>query len=229
MKYHLGNLAYMECHEQCKSVESVTAAVHFNEHKLKLIDSLVQEKKLKDNLYRNVVMHYLLKVKDSPESTLQFMSSFATYSPNNSHNKEITSLYNDIKNLQPNRPLPKLALFNVNGRPTTLNEIANDGAAVFYFWTGARMSHLKKTLLQLEILNKKFPHYTFVGINRDTDYNLWQKIISEEGMPRENQFRSEDFELLKNSLVIDHLNKGIVTNKGLIVNAFADLYDLSID
>jgi len=44
MKYHLGNLAYMQCSTQCGQEISNSDAVHFNEHKLKLIDSLIQEK-----------------------------------------------------------------------------------------------------------------------------------------------------------------------------------------
>ena len=43
-------------------------------------------------------------------------------------------------------------------------------------------------------------------------------------MDTEKQFRTDDFENLKNALVIGGLNKGIITKDGLIVDAFADLY-----
>jgi hypothetical protein len=226
MKYHLGNLAYMQCNKQCGQEISNSDAVHFNKHKLKLIDSLIQEKKLKDNLYRNVVIHYLLKIKDSPENTERFITFFRQYNPNNSHMQEITSLYKDISNLQPNNKLPAVVLINTNGNPINLTSIAQNKRAVFYFWSGQYETHFTNIQKQLLLLTKQYPEFTFIGINTDTEYNEWQKIILTQGLIKENQFRSEDYELLKNTLVIDHLNKAIITNKGVIVNAFADLYNL---
>ncbi len=228
MKYHLGNLAYMECNKNCEGLPNTSTAVHYNEHKLKLTNDLVQEKKLKDNLYRNIVMHYLLKVKDSPENTSQFMNTFVTYSPNNSHMREISKLHNDIKSLQPNNYLPSIKLLNINGKAIQLNEIALEKQAVFYFWSGSYQKHLNRTLTQISLLEKQFPSYTFIGINRNTEYNAWLKIVQENGLSPENQFRSENFDELKTTLVIDHLNKSIVTNKGLITNGFADLYSLRL-
>ncbi|MCW1954138.1 MAG: transaldolase, partial [Flavobacteriia bacterium] len=182
----------------------------------------------RQNLYRNIVMHYLLKVKDSPENSSQFMNTFVSYSPNNSHMREITKLHNDIKSLQPNNNLPSIRLLNINGKAIRLNEIALDKQAVFYFWSGSYQKHLSRTLTQISLLEKQFPSYTFIGINRNTEYNAWLKIVQEKGLSPENQFRSENFDELKTTLVIDHLNKSIVTNKGLITNGFADLYSLRL-
>jgi len=134
MKYHLGNLAYMECKEFCLNSSDTKGAIHFNEHKLKLIDSLIQEKKLKDNLYRNVVMHYLLKVRDTPENTLSFMETFKAYSPVNTHMDEIDQLYKDINNLQPNNTIPNLMVQNSDGRSVGLNDISKDKKVIIYFW-----------------------------------------------------------------------------------------------
>ena len=62
MLNHFGNLAYMSCSVGCNiNDKMVKNHLHFNKHKLKLIDSLVEEKELKDNLFRNVAMDYLLE------------------------------------------------------------------------------------------------------------------------------------------------------------------------
>lgn len=228
MKYHLGNLAYEECEKNCQGISNKTSPFHYNEHKLKLTNSIVKEKKLKDNLYRNIAINYLLKVKDIPENTENFMNTFVSYSPNNSHMSEILKLHKDILSLQPNNSLPKISLINTNGRPVSLDEIALDKQAVFYFWSGNYQKHLSRTLHQIAILEKQFPSHTFIGINRNTEYNAWLKIIEEKGLISSNQFRSENFDELKTTLVIDHLNKSIVTNKGLITNGFADLYSLRL-
>ncbi|MGS0523977.1 hypothetical protein ACU8V7_01050 [Zobellia nedashkovskayae] len=63
---HIGNMSYMTCSHACAIKNNVVRnQLHFNEHKLHIIDSLVQEKELKDNLFRYVAFDYLLKVHDS--------------------------------------------------------------------------------------------------------------------------------------------------------------------
>ena len=227
MKYHLGNLAYMECKEFCLNSSDTKGAIHFNEHKLKLIDSLIQEKKLKDNLYRNVVMHYLLKVRDTPENTLSFMETFKAYSPVNTHMDEINQLYKDINNLQPNNTIPNLMVQNSDGRSVGLNDISKDKKVIIYFWSAKHENHFKNVQARLNSIASQYPEHTFIGINRGTDYNQWQSMIELYQLNRANQYRSEDYEMLKTSLVIDHMNKSIIIENGRIVNGFADILNLN--
>lgn len=227
MKYHLGNLAYMECKEFCLNSSDTKRAIHFNEHKLKLIDSLIQEKKLKDNLYRNVVMHYLLKVRDTPENTLSFMETFKAYSPVNTHMDEIDQLYQDINNLQPNNSIPNLMVQNSDGRSIGLNDISKDKKVIFYFWSAKHENHFKNVQARLKSIASQYPEHTFIGINRSTDYNQWQSMMELYQLNRANQYRSEDYEMLKTSLVIDHMNKSIIIENGRIVNGFADILNLN--
>lgn len=227
MKYHLGNLAYMECKEFCLNSSDTKGAIHFNEHKLKLIDSLIQEKKLKDNLYRNVVMHYLLKVRDTPENTLSFMETFKSYSPVNTHMDEINQLYKDINNLQPNNTIPNLMVQNSDGRSVGLNDISKDKKVIIYFWSAKHENHFKNVQARLNSIASQYPEHTFIGINRGTDYNQWQSMMELYQLNRANQYRSEDYEMLKTSLVIDHMNKSIIIENGRIVNGFADILNLN--
>lgn len=227
MKYHLGNLAYMECKEFCLNSSDTKGAIHFNEHKLKLIDSLIQEKKLKDNLYRNVVMHYLLKVRDTPENTLSFMETFKAYSPVNTHMDEINQLYKDINNLQPNNTIPNLMVQNSDGRSVGLNDISKDKKVIIYFWSAKHENHFKNVQARLNSIASQYPEHTFIGINRSTDYNQWQSMMELYQLNRANQYRSEDYEMLKTSLVIDHMNKSIIIENGRIVNGFADILNLN--
>lgn len=226
MKYHLGNLAYMECKELCQTTIDAKGAIHFNEHKLKLIDSLIQEKKLKDNLYRNVVMYYLLKVRDTPENTLSFMETFKKYSPGNTHMVEIDQLFKDINNLQPNNSIPNLMVQNSDGRSIGLNDITKDKKVIFYFWSAKHENHFKNIQARLNSISPQYPNHTFIGINRSTDYNLWQNMMERYDLNKENQYRSENYEILKTSLVIDHMNKSIIIENGRIVNGFADILNL---
>ena len=56
MRYHLGNLSYMDCKENCKTNDKhlIENQLHFSKHQMYMIDSLVHQKELRDNLFRNV-------------------------------------------------------------------------------------------------------------------------------------------------------------------------------
>lgn len=227
MKTHFNNLSYMGCYSKCKGEHYaiINNKLHFNQHKLKLIDSLVTEKDLRDNLFRNVAMDYLINVHDTDANNRIFIEDFHKLSGNNQHSAEIESIYQGVNNLQPTNKLPNISVFNTDGDLVTLQEIAEkEKNTVFYFWSGTQRSNFENVLTRVAQLTEKKPEFTFVGINCNTDAIRWQSLLSSNQLNMENQFRTDDFENLKNTLVIGGLNKGIITKDGLIVDAFADLY-----
>jgi len=227
MKTHFNNLSYMGCYSKCKGEhqEIINNKLHFNQHKLKLIDSLVTEKDLRDNLFRNVAMDYLINVHDTDANNRIFIEEFHKLSGNNQHSSEIEAIYKGVNNLQPSKKLPNISVYNSDGVLVSLQEIAEkEKNTVFYFWSGTQRSNFENVLARIAQLTEKKPEYTFVGINCNTDAVRWQSLLSSNQLDVVNQFRTDDFENLKNTLVIGGLNKGIITKDGLIVDAFADLY-----
>ena len=77
IKSHLNNLSYMGCAKKCGvENEEIVNHLHFNRHKLNLIDSLVNETELKDNLFRKVALDYLLMAKDTEQNNEIFIKDF---------------------------------------------------------------------------------------------------------------------------------------------------------
>ncbi|MDL5513847.1 transaldolase [Arenibacter sp. M-2] len=227
MKTHFNNLSYMGCYTKCEDAHYniIKNKLHFNQHKLKLIDSLVTEKDLRDNLFRNVAIDYLINVHDTDENNRIFISDFHRRSGNNRHSAEIEAIYQGVNNLQPSNKLPNISVFNTDGTLVTLQEIAEkEKNTVFYFWSGTQRSNFENVLRRVAQLSKNRPEFTFIGINCNTDALRWQSLLSTNQLDTEKQFRTDDFENLKNALVIGGLNKGIITKNGLIVDGFADLY-----
>lgn len=225
MKSHLGNISYMTCKDACNDASPKTRnQLHFNKHKLHVIDSLVVEKELRDNLFRNVAFDYLLKEHDSPENNKTFLDEFVTVSGNNMHIKEIEHLYEGIRNIQPNSPVPSIAVLTANDKTVTLPEIGKNKKTVFYFWTGMNRTHYKNIFNRVQKLSTSKPEFEFVGINFHTDKSSWKGIVESAGLDIGKQFRAENFEEANRKLVIYPLNKCIITNDTLIVNAFTNIY-----
>ncbi|GGW43394.1 hypothetical protein [Arenibacter certesii] len=227
LKTHFDNLAYMGCADNCQGqhFEIVEDKLHFNQHKLKLIDSLVTSKSIRDNLFRSVALYYLINVHDTEENIKEFISDFHKYSSNNKHISEIEAIYEGVKNMQPNKKLPQVLVYDNGENKISLREIAEkEENAVFYFWSGTQKQHFKNIIKRVNELEKLNPQYTFIGINCNTEMMRWQSMLITNNLDLDYQFRTDDFENLKYTLVIGGLNKGIITKNGLIVDAYADLY-----
>ena len=225
MVNHFGNLSYMSCSRGCDIKDKmVKNHLHFNKHKLKLIDSLVDEKELKDNLFRNVAIDYLLKVHDTEANNKIFIEVFHALSGNNKHIDEIDDLYEGIRNIQPNKRIPNVEVSNINGEKVSLQKIAENKKTVFYFWSGANKKHMENMSKRVLELSQKKPNYNFVGINVQTNDDEWKVLTQTAGFNNSNQYRADNFEELTKALIVYPLNKCIITENEMIVDAFGDMY-----
>ena len=225
MKYHLGNLAYTTCKENCEGAKKPASdPLHFSTDKIQLIDRLVQEEELKNLLLRNVAMNYLLKEHKSSKACQAFIEKFYSLSTHKKHKEEITHLYQGIQNLQPSNHLPNLVLTDINNKAVSLKEISKNNTTVFYFWTGDQESHLKSLVRRVKKLKEEYPAHKFVGINFRTDQLQWIRMVEEYNLDKGNQFYGENFSELQTTMIIDGLNKCVIAKDMVVVDGFAHLY-----
>lgn len=223
MIYHIGNLAYMGCRKACEvSNNQIGNKLHFNNHQLHLIDSLVTGEELRDNLFRTVAFDYLLK-KDTEENFKKFMEEFHRLSGNNRHLEEIDRLSQAIQNLRPDQEVPDLMVENPSGDQESLQTIAANGKVVFYFWSGPQQQHLTNIMRRVRVLREDHSDYRFVGICLRTDPERWKTLIDSYGLNPEDQYLAGDFEKFVQTLVVDNTYKSVLAKDGKIVNGFANL------
>lgn len=229
MQAHIRNLSFSNCSAYCEiKGDEVRNQLHFNRHKLSLIDSLVKENELKDNLFRNVAFNYLLAANDTEKNIESFITDFHLRSGNNRHIEEINDLYRGIQNVQPKKKIPNVLVTNIEGNKISLQDISKNGKVVFYFWTGTDRSHFKDIVQRVEHLSKTKKDYTFVGINIKTDDSLWRGMVDSYGLDRAKQFKADNFEEITRALIIHHLNRCVITEDATIVDAFSDMYTASL-
>ncbi len=223
MVFHIGNLAYMSCKKACAvNKDEAGNQLHFNQHQLKLIDSLVTADELRDNLFRTVAFDYLLKY-DSEENLEVFMTDFLNRSENNRHLAEIQALSEAIRNLGPNHQLPDLMVESSDGREQSLKDLAGKSPVVFYFWSGPQQHHLANITKKVRSLNEEYRDYRFVGICLRTEKPRWKSMLATYSLDPENQYWAEDFESFAHTLVVYHPYKSIVAKDGKVIDGFANL------
>ncbi len=225
MVNHIQNLSYMACSRDCAIHNNVVKnQLHFNIHKLHMVDSLVTEKELKDNLFRYIAFDYLLKAHDSGVNNNKFINEFHKLSSNNRHIQEIDNLFKGIESIQPSKQLPNVYVSTIEGDSISIRDIGKGGKTVFYFWSGVEKRHfdnITKRVAKLSILK---PDYKFVGINIRTNESTWRGMLENAKLEKDLQYRADDFEKLTNALIIDKLNKCVITDDTFIVDAFSDIY-----
>ena len=225
MKAHFGNLSYMSCVNDCDAENlGKSKQLHFNKHKLHLIDSLVVDKELRDNLFRNVAIDYLLKKRDDPQNTEIFLNEFKNVSKNNMHIEEIETLYKGIVNLQPSKVIPNLSVVSFDNQTKTLTEIGKNKKILYYFWSGTNRKQYQDIFKRVAELKEKKPDYELVGINIKTDYDEWKIIVKNLGVDTNLQYHTDNFKELTETLVLQPMNKAIITDNSIIVDGFSNIY-----
>ncbi|WP_437395226.1 TlpA family protein disulfide reductase [Flagellimonas lutimaris] len=226
MKWHFGNMSYMACLENCANDKKpVTDRLHFNKHKLALVDSIVKQTELRDILFRNIAMDYLLREHNPSEEASVFIDKFKSLSTNKEHQEEIDLLYSGIKNLQPNTTVPNISVKNFDDEEVSLKDLANNKkSTVFYFWTADQKRHFINVNKHITSLEEKYPHYNFVGINLRTNFTQWKQLMDEYKLDKNKQFFGENFKELQMAMIIDGLNKCVIAKDTIVVDGFANLY-----
>lgn len=229
MKWHFGNIAYMTCLNNCtEDKRLLKKSLHFNKHKLALADSLVHEVELRNMLFRNIAIDYLLKEHHPGPESQAFIDRYSELSSNENQKEEIRQLYRGIKNLQPNKPLPDLSLKDFEGNDVSLKAVANDKKnTIFYFWTASQKKHFMNVYKQINDLEHKYPQYSFVGINLRTSFPKWQELLDEYQLDKSKQFYGKNFKEIQTGMFIDKLNKCVITKDSLVVNGFAYLSNIN--
>ncbi|MCX2681359.1 hypothetical protein OOZ15_15505 [Galbibacter sp. EGI 63066] len=222
---HFNNMSYYYCKEEGDTIRNIQRSLHYNTHKLKLIDSIVDYRELQDNLTRHVAYSYLFGGHPSKENH-DFIQSFRKLAPENQHQTEIDSFYQKVQTMQKGLTIPTLHMIDVEGKEVVFDTAFYDKNTVFYFWNAFQRNHHVNVLGRIAKLKEEFPEYRYIGININNSYDLWTKTltrIKNDDLP--NQYQANNPKTLLGDLVIRNTNKVIVVGiNGKIIEGFGHIY-----
>lgn len=225
LSYHLDNLAYQQYGpDELFDRESY----QHNLHKLQLIDSLIKNDSLKNSLLRSAASRYFINAKNEQQER-QLLKVFSEKSTNAKDVKEIEALAQATIQLTPGHTIPNLALLTTENTVKDLHSTLN-GLTVIYFWSAKSIKHHKKIHTRAEELKGKYPEYSFIGINLDSHFKKWLKIVNATGYSDYKEYQFEDVDEAEMKLVINSVNKAmIVDGKGKILNGNTNIFDMAIE
>src|SRR5690606_27720474 len=136
MKMHFGNLSYMGCLENCKNeIPRSERRLHFNEHKIALVDSLVRAKDLRDVLFRSFALDYLIKEERTNQESIAILEDFEAQPADAVHIEEKAPVSLAVSVLLPGMAVPDSSDRDSEFRQDALNTVviaSDQGRSALY-------------------------------------------------------------------------------------------------
>ena len=221
LSHMLNNMGKINYHNHFSEKD---LALKTNINKMTIADTLIKNQKVKNNILNNIAFTYLLEDQNMSNNNT-FLTSYKKLSTDKSKKNEIITLCNAIQMLKVGSTLPEVPLINTNGSPVSLSTLTKPNT-VFFFWTEKAKSHLEAVHLKIMTLKSKFPQYNFVAVNINDSQEDWKKTLDKYKFNGVIELHCSDFETIKNNWAINKIYRTIILdNKGLIKNAFANIFD----
>lgn len=209
---YFDNLAYAEYASTNPNKRYLSE--HFY-HKIKIIDSLIENDSLKNTMLRTNMQRYLLNGKDM-ENSKHVVDLFLELNTNNAYEVEITSLSKATAVLTPGSKLPNIVLINTENMAKDIHSIINR-PTVLYFWTAASVKHYRNIHTKAAELSSKYPEYQFIGINTDTHFKKWRQIVEISQYDNLHEYQFDNVAIAERKLVINSMNKAIIVDRNAVI------------
>jgi len=199
-------------------------ALKTNINKMTIADTLIKNEIVKSNILNNIAFTYLLEDQNMANNN-KFLETYNRLSTDKSKKNEITTICNAIKMLKVGDALPEVSLTDASGNKITSTSVSKPNT-VFFFWTVNAKAHFESVHKKVLALKVTFPQYNFVAININDSVEDWKKVLTAYNFQNVTELHCSDFENIKNKWAINKIHRTIVMdNKGVIKNAFANIFD----
>lgn len=187
--------------------------LQFHLDKIKFIDTKITDSIIKSKVLRYIAFEYLLK-ENILVDIETFLNTFLEISVDKKTNLEIQQLYANIINLQKGKYLPKIELTDINNDIIIANNFQFDKPIIYAFWSYEQNSH------QISLFNRIFEFlntntkYKFHCININSNNIKWKESLKKIRRSKHiTHFISNDFNKMSKKMILNNLNKIIITDK----------------
>lgn len=199
-----------------------------NTYKLSLIDSIVDNKDIKNHLLYSSTRSFLLYAKDSTEEK-EFLDLHNRLSSCPISKSSLKDLSNYTTQLKPGNKAPNIKLLTSNNTEVNLLNIIQQ-PSLLYFWSSKNIKHQKNIHTRVSELHAKFPEYQFIGINTDDHFKNWRSEIKKLGYDEKNEFQLYNPKKAEKELVVTSYYKVLILDKnGVIRNGHTNIYHRTIE
>ena len=202
----------------------------YNMDKLKLIDSLVSDPKMKDDLLYYFTINYLTKSQDS-ENNEKILSYFLAHSQNEKNNDKLKRFNTSVQNLKIGSDFPNIELLNYNNDHVKINDVINQ-PTVISFWSNTYYNHFRESHFKIKELKQKYPEVHFIMINIDgqVDTGRSKLALSKNRFGYKNEYHLKYPSTSAETLAVYPMTKTFLVNPNdKIVNNNTNIFSVRFE
>lgn len=197
--------------------------------KLNIADTLIKNQKTKNTILNNIAYMYLLEDQNMYNNKT-FIDKYLQLSTDKEQQKEVTEIYNSVKNLNIGNQLPNVQLIDTDLNPVLLENLTSNKETVIFFWTSHAESHLKSVHKRVREFKKKYPDVNFIAVNVDDTNENWTTALNNNNLSDVTELKSTNFSEIKKLWVITKIHRTIILDKnGTIKKGFSNLFDVNFE
>lgn len=202
-------------HHECHNPFDRQSLLH-NLSKLKLIDSIVDNPKIKNHLFKFTARNFINNSNNQKEiNTL--LTDFVNRSTDEVSNKEIVELTESLAKMQPGQKLSNAELIDIQDNFSSIKSLVNKPTVIYFLSTNFKR-HYQNSHKRAFSLNKAYPNVNFIAINLNNDNRrYWKKTLENSEFNLANEFVFKDLEQARKTFGINSINKVILIDKDLII------------
>lgn len=198
-----------------------------NIEKLNIVNTLIQNKVVKNAVLDNIAFIYLLDDQNAINNEL-FLNRYFELSSDSSQHGAIQETQNNIAILNLKKQLPPVPLVDTNGASISIDSLIYSPTLIF-FWSKTRLPHFDAAHRKALHLLNEHPNLHIFSICIDTDQDTWLEYIQGDSHERLTELRATQFTALKDAWIINKIQRAILLNSdGSIHNAFINLFDADL-
>ena len=190
----------------------------YNLDRINFVNDNISNPTIKSKILRYMAFEFLLQ-EDNLTEIDTFLNEFTKVSLDKNVNLQIKQLYSDISSLQIEKKIPNIELIdNINNKVVSSN-LVSDKPIIYVFWSYDQNSHQISLFDRIFEFLKNNYNYNFYCININSDKKKWKETLKYiEKNKNMKHFKTTNFEVMSKKMVLNNLNKIIVTsNKGRII------------
>lgn len=198
-----------------------------NIEKLNIVDTLIQNQKVKNAILNNIAFIYLLEDQNIYNND-KFLTRYFELSTDKDQHNEILQIQKAVQNLKDEKRLPNVPLVDTNNIPVNITQIIKKTTLMF-FWTKNGLAHAEGAHRRAINLLHFNPDIQIISVCIDGEQEDWEKFISKYKQPDLIMLRSSDFNIMKDKWIITKIQRSMILDSGgKIINPFINIFDRNI-
>lgn len=229
LTHYINNIAYTQNLVFSENRTHDEIVYDFQLKKLNCIDSVFNNKTIKDNMIRAASFWYMLRPKNEYYNQI-YIENTQKYIENNLYKDEIEHLYEVVLKFKSGQDIPNLKIVDIDNQNIELKSVINhQKCVVFYFWSATEPN--KSIHQRIAKLQNDFPAIRFIGIDTADSYSNWLYRVSDTELIRTEQYHICSYNhSADQSLITYNTNKAMIINKkGKIEQIFVDIFSKELD